>query len=186
MTRIGYARTLTTSEDPSPLVDTLTAAGCSRTFVDHASRPLADRPELAAALAHLGEGDELVVPGLEHPARSTGDLVRLVTDLADRQVTFVSLAEDIDTSNPTHRAVFAALANLDRQLAAQRARPGSDAAKAAKARGARKGGRPPTLTPDKLATAKAMLATGDHTMEEIAQAVGVSRATLYRGLKDNR
>lgn len=44
-------------------------------------------------------------------------------------------------------------------------------------------GRPRALDATRLAEAKSMLAAGKHTVAEIAAAVGVSRATLYRHLE---
>jgi AcrR family transcriptional regulator len=39
------------------------------------------------------------------------------------------------------------------------------------------------MTPGKLATARTLYDTKTHTMEQIAEIVGVSRATLYRYLE---
>jgi hypothetical protein len=52
---------------------------------------------------------------------------------------------------------------------------------AVRARG-RKGGRPSVMTPDKLAIAREMYASGEHTVAAIAAVVGVSRASVYRYL----
>ena len=52
---------------------------------------------------------------------------------------------------------------------------------AAKARG-RQGGRPPKLTPQDLAAARAMLADTSFTVADVALRLGVSPATLYRHL----
>jgi DNA invertase Pin-like site-specific DNA recombinase len=38
------------------------------------------------------------------------------------------------------------------------------------------------MTPDKLAIAREMYASGEHTVAAIAAAVGVSRASVYRHL----
>lgn len=43
-------------------------------------------------------------------------------------------------------------------------------------------GRPPALTPELVRTARRLHAAGTHTVDEIAERVGVSRATLYRHL----
>ncbi len=39
------------------------------------------------------------------------------------------------------------------------------------------------MTASKLAVAREMYASGDHTIAEIAQTVGVGRATVYRHLR---
>jgi DNA invertase Pin-like site-specific DNA recombinase len=55
---------------------------------------------------------------------------------------------------------------------------------AARARG-RAGGRRPKMTPGKLATARRLYEGKAHTVAQIAEIVGVSRATLYRHLEPN-
>jgi DNA invertase Pin-like site-specific DNA recombinase len=74
--------------------------------------------------------------------------------------------------------VFAALAEFERDLIRERTNAGLAAARA---RG-RKGGRPSVMTPDKLAIAREMYASGEHTVAAIAAVVGVSRASVYRHL----
>ena len=53
---------------------------------------------------------------------------------------------------------------------------------AARARG-RVGGRPPTMTPQKVAVARQMYDSKEHTVEAIAKTLGVSRKTIYRHLE---
>jgi Helix-turn-helix domain of resolvase len=57
--------------------------------------------------------------------------------------------------------------------------------KAACARG-RLGGRRTVITDEKLRVARDMLAGGQHTMQQIADTIGVGRATLYRHLEHGR
>ena len=52
---------------------------------------------------------------------------------------------------------------------------------AARARG-RSGGRPRVMTPDKLAVARQLYDSKEHTLEAIAATIEVSRSTLYRHL----
>jgi DNA invertase Pin-like site-specific DNA recombinase len=52
---------------------------------------------------------------------------------------------------------------------------------AARARG-RACGRPPSMTPTKIALARQMYDSQQHSLAEIARAMGVSRASIYRHL----
>jgi DNA invertase Pin-like site-specific DNA recombinase len=91
------------------------------------------------------------------------------------------LTESVDTSTPGGKLifhVFAALAQFERELIVERTHAGLTAARA---RG-RVGGRPTVWTPEKLAAAPAMHASGEYDIATIARVVGVSRASLYRGL----
>lgn len=74
--------------------------------------------------------------------------------------------------------IFAALAEFERELVVERTRAGLEAARA---RG-RVGGRPPVMSTEKVAAARALRDAGDLTMKEIASLLGVSPATLYRRL----
>lgn len=72
-----------------------------------------------------------------------------------------------------------ALAEMERDLIHERTLAGLEAARA---RG-RAGGRRPLLTGDKLRLAKQMYESHDYSLSAIADALGVSRATVYRGLR---
>jgi transposase-like protein len=78
--------------------------------------------------------------------------------------------------------IFGAIAEFERQLIRERTQAGL---KAARARG-RLGGRPTTITEHKLRVAREMLDGGQHTMQQIADTIGVGRATLYRHLDHRR
>ncbi len=172
---LGYARVSTGEHEFAPQHDALTAAGCLRTFSDTASGALDERVEFARLLDHLREGDTLVVWRLDRLGRSLRHLIETVTALADRGVGFRSLQESIDTTTPGGRLifhVFAALAEFERDLISARTQAGLAAARA---RG-RKGGWPSVMTPAKLAVAKEMYASREHTIPAV---VGVSRASVY-------
>lgn len=178
---LGYARVSTFDQNPDLQRDALKATGCFRVFTDKASGTLDNRKELAKVLDQLRPGDTLVVWRLDRLGRSLRHLIETVTALADRKIGFRSLTENINTTTAGGKLVFhlfGSLAEFERDLIRDRTMAGLTAARA---RG-RIGGRPPALTPDKLAVAQQLHASRQHTMQAIAEVVGVSRATLYRHL----
>jgi len=157
--------------------DALRAAGCQRIWSDPASGTPTDRPQLAAVFDHLRAGDTLVVWRLDRLGRSLPHLIETIGELGARGVGFKSVQESIDTTTPGGRLVFhvfGALA-IERELIQERTLAGLAAARE---RG-RLGGRPTALSPAKLKQARKMI--GEKTpVTEVAQVLGVSRATLYR------
>lgn len=104
---IGYARVSTDGQDESLQIDALKAAGCERSYVDHASGAIHERPELTNALRDLCDGEDvLVVWRLDRIGRSLRHLVDLVGDLHFRKIGFRSLNDPIDTTNASGRLVF--------------------------------------------------------------------------------
>lgn len=177
-TTIGYARVSTTSQHLDMQLDALTASGCTRIHTDTASGALSARPGLDQALAELDEGDTLVVWRLDRLGRSLPHLVATIDNLTKRGVNLKSLHEAIDTTTPTGRLMvhlIASLAEFERELTIERTIAGLEAAKA---RGANLG-RPTVWTPQRAEAATALLAAGA-TVTQVAQALGVSRATIYR------
>src|SRR5215469_1271821 len=75
MTTIGYARVSTDGQTLQAQTEALQSVGCARIYAEKISGAYSDRPQLAKALAALGEGDTLVVCKLDRLARSTRDLL---------------------------------------------------------------------------------------------------------------
>ena len=71
MATIGYARVSTDGQTLHAQTEALHAFGCARIFAEKISGAYSDRPQLAKAIAALGEGDTLVVCKLDRLARST-------------------------------------------------------------------------------------------------------------------
>ena len=181
---VGYARVSTGEQTLDLQLDALAKAGCGRVFEETASGAKADRVVLAELLAYLRAGDTLVVWRLDRLGRSLGHLIATVAELAERGVGFRSLTERIDTTTSGGKLVFhvfGALAEFERDLVKERTHAGLAAARA---RG-RLGGRPKKLgDPKKLALALALYDGGQADIATICQTLGVSRATLYRALKE--
>ncbi len=165
-------------------IDALKKAGCDKWFVDKMTGSKAERKGLDEALAYVRPGDTFVVWKLDRAGRSLTHLIELLKGLQERGIEFISLTEQIDTTTPGGKLIFhlmGALAEFERDLIRERTNAGLTAARA---RG-RIGGRPRKLkTNGKVALARRMFADQSHSIPEICSALGISRATLYRYVKE--
>jgi DNA invertase Pin-like site-specific DNA recombinase len=185
MSKVGYARVSTRSQNDDSQVDELIAAGCDpdRLFIDHGvSGKLASRPQLDACLKYLRDGDVLVITRLSRAMRSIRDLLNIAHDLSERGIGLKVLKQDIDTTTPGGRLVFHIFAAIDewqRELIVEGTKEGLAAARA---RG-RKGGSKPKLTGRQKERARELYDSRTMTVAEIGNALGgVSRQTIYRAL----
>jgi DNA invertase Pin-like site-specific DNA recombinase len=181
--KIGYVRVSKQEQHEALQIDALKEAGCEKWFLDKITGSKAERKGLDEALAYLRPGDTLVVWKLDRAGRSLPHLIELLKGLKERDIEFVSLTEQIDTSTPSGKLLFhmmGALAEFERDLIRERTNAGLAAARA---RGHR-GGRPRKLrTNGKIALARQMFADKSHSIPDMCAALGISRATLYRYVK---
>ncbi|MGX0593869.1 DNA invertase Pin-like site-specific DNA recombinase [Sphingomonas sanguinis] len=184
---IGYARV--SKADGSQVIDlqhdALAKAGVDlehHLYSDAASGKRDDRPGLDACIKALRYGDTLVVWKLDRLGRDLRHLVNLVGDLTKRGIGLKVLAGEgasIDTTTANGRlvfAIFAGLAEFERELIVERTKAGLAAARA---RG-RSGGRPFKMTPAKLRLAQAAMGKPETKVAELCTELGITRQTLYR------
>lgn len=180
---VGYGRVSTREQNLARQQTALTAAGCAKCFFDKASGKNTDRPELNRMFDYVRPGDVLTVVSLDRLGRSLEDLIGIVSRLKRQGVGFQSLHEKLDTTTAGGMFifhVFAALAEFVRTIIVANTNEGLAAARA---RGQRLG-RPPAMTPEKMAYALQLLAEPDRTMSAIATMLGISRSTLYKMLPE--
>lgn len=164
--------------------DALIGAGVApqHLYEDLASGRREDRPGLAACLKALRAGDTLVVWTLDRLGRDLRHLVNTVHDLTVRGIGLKVLTGQggaIDTTTASGKLVFgifAALAEFERTLIAERTRAGLAAARA---RG-RSGGRPYKMTVAKLRLVQAAMSQPDTKVGDLCRELGITRQTLYR------
>jgi DNA invertase Pin-like site-specific DNA recombinase len=182
---VGYMRILTADE--RQLVDlqrdALLAAGVDERHLheDRASGARDNRPGLKACLADLRRGDILVVWKLDRLGRSLSHLIRIIDQLKSREVAFRSLTEAIGTTTPHGEFLFnlfGSLAQYERALTKERVVAGLAAAR----RRGRKGGRPPTIDPEKVEQIIRAL-EGGTSKASICRSFKVARSTLLDTLK---
>ena len=180
---IGYART-STAEQIAGLEDQLTelkGAGCTKIFQEQVSSVHGDRPQLDAALMYARDGDTFVVTKPCRLARSTRQLLEIVDDLSQRGVQVRILSMGLDTRSPTARLILTVLggvAEFERSLMLERQRAGIEKAKSE----GRYTGRKPTARAKSAEVLK--LHAEGKCPTEIAEALGIGRASVYRAIKD--
>lgn len=181
---IGYARTSTTDQlaGLEAQLRDLHAAGCEKVFSERVSS-VAERADLERALSFVREGDTLVVTKIDRLARSTIRLWEIVGTLEAKGVGLRVLnlgGEVVDTKSATGKlilTIFAGFAQFEREMMLERQREGIAKAKAD---GAYKGRKPTARA--KADDARRLAAEGS-TVTEIAKALGIGRASVYRALE---
>jgi len=184
----GYARVSTQDQSLDLQLDALKKHGVADEdiFQEKMTGKRKDRPELEKLLDknNLREGDTIVVYKLDRISRSTKHLIELVEEFELRGVNFVSINDQIDTTTPMGKFFFrmmASIAELERDIISDRTKAGLEAARA---RG-RVGGRP-SKKKEKIETAFKMYDSKDFSIEQILEATGLSRTTLYRYLNNRQ
>lgn len=182
---VGYARVSDRDSNPEAQIDALTSAGCERIFVEKITGANRDRPQLKAALDHVGAGDTIVVWKLDRLARSVRQLAETAAQLQSKEICLRVLTQQIDTTTFDQERFFhflSAMAEFERELMLERTQRGLTTARRAN----RRGGRPKALDETQIKQAKMMLADPMLTVEEVAKEMGVQVSTLYRHIPGGR
>jgi DNA invertase Pin-like site-specific DNA recombinase len=186
---IGYARVSTRGQDTDRQVADLLDAGVRRDdlYVDHGvSGARASRPGFDQAIGALQEGDTLVVTTLDRLGRSTQTMLDLAQELRGRGAGLRVLnlgGGDVNTSTPMGSMVFtvmAALAEMELEIKRERV---TDSIAKRRANGRDLGGRRERFTDSQILSARHLIELGQPA-SQVARDLGMSRATLYRRLKD--
>ena len=178
MRKIGYARVGPFDKSADAEAQRLADAGCCEIHKDTKCGPGAARPMLDEAMSKLRAGDTLVVCSLSRPAKSIKHLMELATELDKRGAHLCSLSEGIDTAQGPRRSflsTLAALGDMERALARERALEGLNGARA---RG-RNGGKKESLSEQEQALLVQRRTEGASVLE-MCNEFGIAKATYYR------
>ena len=178
--RFGYARVSSDGQDLTTQREALRAAECDIIREEKVSGSSTEgRQQLAILLDFIAEGDTLVVTKLDRLARSTLDVLTVITALGERGVEFISLAEPwANTDSPASKlmlTVMAGIAEFERGRIRERQREGIVLAKS---KGVFKGNKvrfDPAIILQKR--------TEGMTPIQIARHLGCNPATVFRALR---
>jgi DNA invertase Pin-like site-specific DNA recombinase len=180
MALVGYARVSSVGQSLEVQLDKLQP--CHKIFQEKTSGTVGERPQLAACLEYVREGDTLVVTRLDRLARSTLHLCQIAAELHRKQVHLQVLDQHIDTSNATGRLLFhmlGAIAQFETELRAERQ---MDGIQKARARGVHLG-RKKRLTSQQRAALRQQRAQGV-LIKTLMHEYHLSKASVYRYLGD--
>lgn len=161
--------------------------GADRVFEEKASASTRERPQLAAMLGFVREGDAIKVWSIDRLARSLSDLMAIIDELRAKKVSISFVKEsmtfdagkDADPYQQLQFHLIGAIAEFERSLSKQRQAEGIAKAKE---RGAYKG-RKRVLTDDQV-DAIAEKITDGVTVSRLARDYEVSRGTIYAEMKN--
>ena len=176
----GYARVSSEGQDLATQDHALHDAGAVKVFREKVSgAAAANRVELQKLLRRLDAGDVLLVTRLDRLARSTRDLLNIISAINERGASFKSLKDAwADTTTAHGRlmlTVLGGLAEFEREPIKARCDEGI---KRAQARGVRFG-RPRKLTQHQRQEALQRLAVGE-SQADVARSYNLSEATISR------
>lgn len=182
--QIGYIRVSTLDQNSERQ---LIGLDLDKVFEDKASGKDTKRPQLAACLDYLRDGDCLVVHSIDRLARNLEDLQKLVRELTGRGVSVKFIKENLTfqagDNHPMQTLMFqmlGAFAQFERALIRERQREGIALAK----KEGRQLGRSKALTAEQEHAIKTRAANGENK-QALAGEFGISRQTLYRIIKLN-
>lgn len=183
--KVGYIRVSTVHQEIARQVKQLEEYGVDRLFIEKISGKNMDRPQLREMLNFIREGDTVVVESISRAARNTKDFLAILENIQHKNVGFISLKENYDTSSPQGKfmtTVFAALAELERDCLLERQAEGIAIARAE----GRYAGRPKNeYNEKKLSKVAEQWMNGEITASAAAEKLGIGRTTFYRVMKEH-
>lgn len=182
--KLGYARVSTLDQSLDLQKDALLKAGVEADYIfeEKVTGTKADRPKLQELISSARKGDQIIVYKLDRLSRSTKHLIELSEEFEKKGIELISIQDKIDTTTAIGKAMFkmlAVLSEMERDIISERTKAGLESARA---RG-RKGGRP-KMSKEQLDHAIDLYETKKYTSKEITKKTGVSKAKLYKELKE--
>lgn len=181
---VGYIRVSTDKQNLDRQESILKEKNVDKVFKEKLSGKDANRTELKLMLDFVRDGDVVIVESYSRLARSASDLLNIVEKLKKKNVGFISVKENFDTSNPQGKfilTVFSGLAELERECMLQRQREGIQIAKE---KGKYKGRKPIALDEQKFDTIYKEWKSGAITAVKAMDKLSLSKNTFYRRVKD--
>lgn len=179
--KFGYARVSKEQQSLDIQIQKLTEAGCDEIFSEKASGAKDDREQLQELLNRLRPGDSVCVVRLDRLGRRMIKLMNLINELHNKDVQFISLENNIDTTTPMGMLLFnicAAFSQMERELIKERVSTGVAAAREK----GRKGGRPRSLSEKGINKLIKLRESGEFSVKQMCEIMNISKSVYYRAV----
>ncbi len=186
----GYARVSTQEQNLDLQLDALLKEGIlqKNIYTDKVSSTKEERKSLKKLLNYVRDGDTIIVWKLDRLARSLIHFTQLMTEFEEKGVKFKSITEPfINTTDKSSHSefiinIFAALAQLERDIIIERTKAGLESARRrGKVLGAPKG--ISKKNQQKAVLCEEYFEEGKLKVSEICERLEISRATYYKYIR---
>lgn len=177
---IAYVRVSTVEQNEQRQVEALQKYDIEKWFTEKVSAKDINRPELSKMLEFARAGDTIYIKDFSRLARSTKDLLNIIEQLNENDISLISLNENLDTSTPTGKllvTMIAAINEFERNNLLERQKEGIEIAKR---NNVYKGREKIKINENQFLELYEDVSKGYLTYTNMAKKLGISRATLYR------
>ncbi|QIV95713.1 recombinase family protein [Allofrancisella inopinata] len=179
MAIVGYARVSSVGQSLELQIEKLKAYGCTKIYTEKKSAMDQKRPELLKCLDYVRDSDDtLVVTKLDRIARSSLHLGKIVEQLQKKEVNFVVIDQQIDTTTSYGRLTFqilSSIAEFENEIRRERQKEGILKAK----KDGKRLGRKMSISPETIKEVKDDI-TSSLTVANIMKKHRISNGTFYR------
>ena len=182
--KVFYIRCSTEEQNKERQILNAKEVNADKLFIDKASGKNTDRKAFKEMMNFIREGDTVICSDISRIARNTRDLLNIIDDFSKKNVEFISLKENIDTSTPQGKfmlTIFGAMAELERESILQRQREGIAIAKA---QGKYKGRQRIKINEDKFRRLCKEWREGKRTAVSIQKEMNITSQTFYRRVNE--
>jgi DNA invertase Pin-like site-specific DNA recombinase len=179
---IAYARVSTLEQNESRQVEGLKKYNIDKWFIEKGSGINYHRPELQNMLEFAREGDIIYIWDFSRLSRSLKDLLTIIEQLNSKNISLISIKENLDTSTPTGKlmlTMIGAINEFERANMLERQREGIAIAKA---EGKYKG-RPSVTCPDNWKEVYDQWKVRKITAVEAMELTGLKKNSFYNLVK---
>lgn len=181
---LAYVRVSTIEQNEARQIAALEEMKIDKWYIEKVSAKDTNRPKLKELLEYAREGDKIYIKDFSRLARSTKDLLNIIEGLEEKKVSLISLNENLDTSTATGKLLVTMIAAINEFERANMLERQKEGIAIAVDEGKYKGRQPMKINDRKFNDLYQDMEKGYITKVEMAEKLNISRATLYRRIRE--